>query len=138
MIIKFMKNPEKRLPLIKFRDSNASEVRYGDCAVKNWGEYDVIWEESENDYQGYAKFLLRSPQGAYVYYSYSYGSCSGCDTWESAGYTEQQICNEMISESLVMRNNHELSKWRNMLADATGSYDAPLVKAIQTYLNIYG
>ena len=35
------------------------------------------------------------PDNSFVLYGYSHGSCSGCDTWESAGLSEADIIAEM-------------------------------------------
>jgi len=45
------------------------------------GEFDVLWEESEVDYQGSATVLVARGD-MLAEYGWSYGSCSGCDGWE--------------------------------------------------------
>src|ERR1700739_419908 len=55
----------------------ASQCRYGDVAESIWGDWDIIWEDSEADYQGHASILARK-NNRYSFYEWYYGSCSGC------------------------------------------------------------
>lgn len=86
---------------MKLLDSVAAGCRYGDCAVEAFGpDSEVIWEDSSRDYQS-ACILIRTPAGEYIHYEWTYGSCSGCDGWESAGLEGAQIVAEMKREAAV-------------------------------------
>lgn len=67
---------------MQWDQTTASECRYGDVAGRIFGDAEVIWEHSENDYQGFANVLVRMPDGRFGHYEWTYGSCSGCDEWE--------------------------------------------------------
>lgn len=45
-------------------------------------------------------------------YKYSYGSCSGCDQWESDGLEDFEIEDEMTSKATFFSNIQEYNKWR--------------------------
>jgi len=77
----------------------ASRCRYGELAGRAFGEPEIIWEHSEDDYQGSANFLGQMTDGRFVHYEWSYGSCSGCDEWEAEGYSDEQIIEIMRSQA---------------------------------------
>ena len=54
----------------------ASHCRYGEEAQDLWGDWDIVWEDSEDNYQGHAK-ILATKDGRWAYYEWNYGSCSG-------------------------------------------------------------
>ena len=62
---------------IKWNDSVAITCRYGNIVGEALGYPDVIWEHSENDYQGFANFIGKMKDGRFVHYEWTYGSCSG-------------------------------------------------------------
>lgn len=86
---------------MKWRETEASRCRYGEVAGEIWGDADVIWEDSEADYQGHATILAKTPDGRWWFYEWWYGSCSGCDTWEAADLTDDQIREEMERSAAV-------------------------------------
>jgi hypothetical protein len=67
--------------MMKWNETTASRCRYGDVAGRLFGEAEVIWEHSENGWHGYANVLVRTPDGHFVHYAWTYGSCSHCDDW---------------------------------------------------------
>jgi hypothetical protein len=67
--------------MMKVHEGSFMEARYAEIAVKMYGDWDLLWENSEVDYQGYVEFLA-TKEGKYVYLEWSYGSCSHCDEWE--------------------------------------------------------
>jgi hypothetical protein len=62
--------------------TQASQARWSEFAAANWSDWDFIWEEVHLDYQGDAAFIA-TKDGKYVYCSWYYGSCTGCDPWEA-------------------------------------------------------
>jgi hypothetical protein len=84
---------------MRWSDTVASGCRYGDCAEMVFGDGEVIWEDSYADYQGSAEVLVAMPDGRIGHYEWSYGSCSGCDSWEAGGDTDDMIAHEMDNET---------------------------------------
>lgn len=99
---------------MKWSETIASTCRYGEIAEKIWGDWDIIWEDSESDYQGHASFVANKGR-RYCFYEWWYGSCSGCDTWEAEGKSDEGIVAEMKDTALWMSSKKELMKWLNML-----------------------
>lgn len=75
----------------------AAKCRYGDNACEAFKDSLIIFEESLDDWQGYANILGVLPDGRYFHYEWSYGSCSGCDEWEAQGYSSEEINQIMIN-----------------------------------------
>lgn len=63
-------------------DTVASKCRYGNVAGRIFGSCDIIWECSENYFGGFANVLAATPDGTFIHYEWTFGSCSVCDTWE--------------------------------------------------------
>lgn len=80
---------------MKWTETVASTARYGGVAERIFRDADIIWEQSEADYQGSCNVLAHMPDGSFVHYEWSYGSCSGCDEWEANGLDDDQIEAEM-------------------------------------------
>lgn len=99
---------------MKWNETTASECRYGDIAGEIWGDWNVIWENSEADYQGHASFVAEK-NGKYCFYEWWYGSCSGCDGWEADGASDETIEREMRDTALWMDSKEDLKKWLDML-----------------------
>jgi len=77
---------------MKWSDTVASRCRWADAAIKNWGAWDIVWEDSESDYQGHAAILAAEPDGEHwEFYEWTYGSCSGCDSWEGTEYEDRDV-----------------------------------------------
>ena len=79
---------------MKWTETTASDCRYGDVAEEIWGDWDILWEKSENNYQGSVAFVARKG-GRYCCFEYDYGSCTGCDYWEDKGSTYSEIEQDM-------------------------------------------
>lgn len=89
---------------MKWTDTVASKCRYGDVAAAIFGDAEVIWESSQDDYQGYANVFARKPDGSFVHYEWSYGSCSGCDEWEARSLGDDEIEAEMRRAMAVLKD----------------------------------
>jgi hypothetical protein len=46
---------------------------------------------TDKDYQGTTRILLKGDDGRYAFYSYSWGSCSGCDFAEGCGSVDEFV-----------------------------------------------
>ena len=125
---------------MKWEETIASECRYGDVAERLFGKSEVIWENSENDYQGHANVFVALPSGRFAHYEWTYGSCSGCDEWEDRCLSNDQIEEIMRDETVwfdtieVARkylhlNDGSKSPWYSTNYDKMGkAFDAWLVK----------
>lgn len=95
---------------MKWDKTVASKCRYGEVAEEIWGTWDIIWEDSESDYQGHASFLAEK-DGKYCFYEWWYGSCSGCDGWEADGKSDDEIEQEMRDTALWLDDIDQLKVW---------------------------
>ena len=80
---------------MRWDETVASRCRYGDEAGAIFGDAEILWECSTDDYQGSANLLARMPDGRFVHYEWTYGSCSGCDEWEARRLEGEAISEEM-------------------------------------------
>lgn len=115
--------------------------RYGECAEAIWGTWECIAIEGEADYQGGVEFIVHDPEDMdhFVKYGWTYGSCSGCDTWEAEGADDAKIEAEMRAEA-VDYNGAALNTLRIMLdrTEDPNSYRSypqpPLKDQIEEYM----
>jgi len=103
---------------MKWNETIASECRYGDIAGTIWKDWEIVWEDSENDYQGHASFIA-TKDGKWSLYEWWYGSCSGCDGWEADGKNEEEIAADMRKDAMWFGNFTELFEWFGKL---TGNF----------------
>jgi len=96
---------------MKYSETVANRCRYGEVAEKIFGDCEIIWEHSMDDYQGFANVLAAKQDGSFIHYEWTYGSCSGCDEWEDRGLTDQQIENEMRSSMAVLKDRDTLKQY---------------------------
>lgn len=96
---------------MKWADTVASNCRYANIAEEIFGEAEIIAERSDDGYQGYVNVLAKLPDGRYCHYEYSYGSCSGCDTWEATEATGEQILAEMKRDAVYFDSLNELDAY---------------------------
>lgn len=98
----------------RWSDTVASRCRYGDVAGRIFDGADVIFERSEDDYQGYANVFARLRDGRFCHYEWTYGSCSGCDEWEDRGLTDDQIEAEMRSAAVFFDNVETVKRYLHL------------------------
>lgn len=96
---------------MKWREAIASQCRYGDVAERIFGDAEIIWEHSESDYQGTANVLALLPDGRFCHYEWTYGSCSGCDEWESRDLTDDEVEGEMRSAAVYFDDRSTLRRY---------------------------
>ncbi len=99
---------------MKWDDTIASTCRYGEIAGRIFGAGEVIWEDSECGYQGHANVLVKMPDGSYIHYEWTYGSCSGCDYWEAAGLTDDAVEAEMRREMTTLKDLATLRRYARL------------------------
>lgn len=101
--------------------AEALKVRWGNVvgpifgAIRDYDEPKVIFEASQDDYQGWARILadLGAWRGKrFAYYAWTYGSCSGCDSWEDA---DPKARAEEIIRGIQTFTFDELKAWGEML-----------------------
>lgn len=68
----------------------------------------VLRKSFESDYQGFVDVDVLLANGKVFSYYYSYGSCSGCDSWE--GY-EDTVVQEMVKEATIFESLREYELW---------------------------
>lgn len=100
---------------MKWNETVSSKCRYSEIVEKLYGEWDVLWELSDDDWQGEMHFIAHHKDGRYVYCQYEYGSCSSCDDWERRDLSDDDIQEEIQKCSMVFLSNKELDNWRAML-----------------------
>jgi len=59
----------------------------------------ILRFEFEADYQGFVDIDVLLLDGRVFSYKYSYGSCSGCDEWESRDLSDDDIMDEMHKDA---------------------------------------
>jgi hypothetical protein len=104
---------------VKYKETVAAKCRYGGIFGKIVGdEAEVIWERSEADYQGSAEVLVILGKdadldwGLYaVHYKWIYGSCSGCDAWESRDLTALEVMREMLNEAVFLTSKEQFQEY---------------------------
>jgi len=95
---------------MKWDETIATQCRYGDIAGRIWSDWEIIWEDSEADYQGHAS-IVATKDGKWALYEWWYGSCSGCDGWESDGKDEDEIEAEMRKDALWFDDFKAFCDW---------------------------
>jgi hypothetical protein len=98
---------------MRWDDTEASQCRWSEYAEEIWADAEILWEDSEADYQGHANVFARHPDGRYSWGGWSYGSCSGCDGWE--GLADEEIRKAFREDVVFFENKNELRVWFTML-----------------------
>lgn len=96
---------------MKWNETIASKCRYGDVAERIFSDAEIIWECSEDDYQGSANVIASMPDGTFIHYEWTYGSCSGCDEYESLGLSDDEIEADMRKTMAVLKDRETLRKY---------------------------
>ena len=69
----------------------------------------VLAHWNEGDYQGEVATAVQLADGRYCWYQDSYGSCSGCDSWEDAAWDDvQELCKGLASDAEVFATKEEM------------------------------
>jgi hypothetical protein len=97
---------------VSFGESKAAECRWSQYAEELFSDWEIIWDESEANYQGTVRFLARK-DGKFAYLNYSYGSCSGCDSWEDM--PEDKVRADMKNLAEYFESAAELKKFADQV-----------------------
>jgi len=88
--------------------------RYSEILRKVLGSLsakEVLYESFEDNYQGDVDVDVLLEDGRVFSYRYSYGSCSGCDTWEADGLSDDKIAESMTREATFFDNEERYKAW---------------------------
>jgi hypothetical protein len=96
-----------------FRDSECSDGRWAELFTPDLGDWTVVGEEANLDYQGSAEALLEK-DGQFAYVQWTWGSCGGCDEWE--GLSGAQLAAEAAKQVMKFSGWEALVRWRDALA----------------------
>lgn len=83
----------------------------------------VLREKYEDGYSGYVDVDVLLEDGTIFSYCYYYGSCSGCDEWESLNYNDRQIMKEMLTHGSFLNNLKEYRGWRKTVEEQNKGVD---------------
>ena len=96
-----------------FRESKSYECRWSWLVERLIGDWEVLWEEAEVDYQGSAELLVQK-DGRFCYIGWSYGSCSGCDCYEDLD--AETAYREITKDAMFFDDVVAARRWIAMLA----------------------
>lgn len=124
---------------MKWSETQLSKCRYGNVAAEIWGEWDILWNITDPDYQGSAEFIAyNSDIGRYAWYEWSWGSCAGCDRWEARGCTDEQIKVEMLAQAAYFdKKEHIINLVENIIKESVKGgidFDLERIQSIKEFL----
>lgn len=96
---------------MKKKDRGWRGCRYGDCAHEAFDYKELLLVDYEDDYSGHVEIAGLLNDGRYFHYYWSYGSCSGCDTWEAYGYSYGQIIAEMKEQAVYFEDRETFDRY---------------------------
>lgn len=111
----------------KFQESESYRCRWSELFEQLIGDWIVIWECAEVDYQGSAE-LLAYKDGRFCYTQWTYGSCSGCDPWE--GLSEEEALKEAKKDVMFFGDVAILYAWIKMLERTENRKASEFVEAL--------
>ena len=110
-----------------FEETGISGCRYSsDFAelIEKMGDAEkILKERHEADYQGFADVDVLLLDGRVVSYTWSFGSCSGCDGWEAAmenlPYDDERrrdfVLLDMEKEITIFKSLETYIEWRETI-----------------------
>lgn len=78
--------------------------RWHKTVAKTLPDGEVVFSTGLCDYQGYVAIVARLDDGRWLHYSWSYGSCDGCDAWE--GVPEEDVKEDILKGAAIMDSAH--------------------------------
>ena len=112
---------------VEYGETVASDCRYGGVLTDYLRNSLIAAEDSESAYQGQATILIINDYGI-TELGWSYGSCSGCDDWESRDLASPQILGEMLSSSATYTDREAAEKYSEMLESTNETDKAMAIK----------
>jgi hypothetical protein len=107
-------------------DTVASRCRWSEYAAELFESWDIIWDNSSDDYQGSVQFLAHK-DGKFGYLHYSYGSCSGCDGFEDRPIKD--VREEFKNMAEYFDDVHQLQRWVDLV-----NYGEEFQQAVSEYV----
>jgi hypothetical protein len=103
----------KEMKVNSWENTIASQCRWSEYGKELIGDWAILWEDSEADYQGHAR-VLAYKQGKIRYLEWYYGSCSGCDMYEEM--KEEDIRKAFETDNMIeFKNIDAFCEWLKML-----------------------
>ena len=99
-----------------FMDAILESCRYCDelgTALKEVRASKLLFLSYTSDYQGSVDVSALLEDGRVFSYEYSYGSCSGCDSWEAEELTYDAIVQEMVKNGTYFDSIGSWTAWMN-------------------------
>jgi len=100
------------------QDKYRYSARYTDCLdriIHKLNGVKILRLEYDNGYQGFVDVDVLLTDKRVFSYKYTYGSCSGCDEWESRDLSSSEIENEMLKEATLFSDEYSYKKWRELV-----------------------
>ncbi len=110
--------------IIPWKDSRALGARWGEEVAAALGlepDTALIYDYGEHYYQGSASFIARTKRNEFVIYAWSYGSCSGCDSWEG----QEETIAPKVQASAKRVTRRTLIEYLRGIAATEGEYGRP-------------
>jgi hypothetical protein len=76
--------------------------RWASLVAEALPDGEVLFSSGVSDYQGRVGIVARLDDGNWLFYEWSYGSCSGCDSWEDkvGYYNEDSTGREEVKQEI--------------------------------------
>jgi hypothetical protein len=102
------------LEIEKMCSDSWGSARYSEhleTLVNRFHGVEVLRLEFEANYQGHVDIDVLLSDGRVLSYEYWYGSCSGCDEWESRDLSDEEIVSTMEQEATIFDNLEQYNEW---------------------------
>lgn len=113
-LTKVLEKSFKDMELNKMFKLDVGYARYSDLLEEvliELNAVEVLRKDYEDDYQGHVDVDVLLFDGRVFSYLYYYGSCSGCDEWESEGYDDNKIKEIILKEATFFSDVDSYSIW---------------------------
>lgn len=99
-------NWDKIMPLPRYAGGHDDQMKY------LFKDSKLIGHWNEGDWQGSVATCVQIKSGEYVIYNDSYGSCSGCDSWEDADDGDiRSMCIDLANGAYIFNNLADVKKF---------------------------
>lgn len=105
--------------------------RYSELAAEAFPGQ-LVYQHGQGDYQGSAEVLVALDAGGFAHYAWSWGSCSGCDTWEAAEMSDAEIIAEMKQHAVYFEDGDVLARYC-VMKKITGEPEGALADAYRAW-----
>lgn len=103
----------------------------GECVNGRWSglvrealpDGEIVASVGTDDYQGSVAIVARLDDGRWLHYSWSYGSCSHCDSWECE---DEAVVKEEISNGAAILDREAFLRYLQRAYDNDASWIASM------------